>query len=102
MIKTRRLREGNRRVRGAEGSALARAVADFPDRRGGQAEKLEEGLVCVRVALFEERVEALSLRVGDARFVQQGDELVLGDRFHRGVFIGCRRFVSRRKDQFAL
>lgn len=84
-MKTHRLRESNRRVRKGKRSGFARVGADFLNCCGGQAEEFEEALVCVRVTLFEERMEALFLRVGDAGFVEQGDELILGDFLHSDV-----------------
>ena len=36
----------------------------------------------VGMALFEERVQALLLRIGNATLVEEGDELVFGDILH--------------------
>jgi hypothetical protein len=71
-----------RSTRRSEESDFARVGADFLNCLGGQAKELEERLVRVGMTLFEERVQALFLRVGDTRFVEQGDELVFGDILH--------------------
>lgn len=94
-MKTRRLRECNRRVRRGR-SGFTRMGADFLNRSGGQTEKFEKALVRVGVTLFEERVEALFLRVGDAGFVEQGDELVFGDFLH-GDLLWLWPAVSHRR-----
>jgi hypothetical protein len=61
---------------------FARMYADFLNGCGGNSEEFEETLVRVGMTLFEERMQALFLRVGDANLVEEGDELVFCDFLH--------------------
>ena len=61
---------------------FARVRANFLNGLAGQTEKFEEALMGIGMTLFEERVQALFLRVGDASLVEEGDELVFGDFLH--------------------
>jgi len=47
--------------------------------------------MCIGMALFEECVQALLLRIGDANLVEEGDELVFGNILH-----GIERWLCRR------
>ena len=63
-------------------------LADFAHRSSGQPEVFEKRLVLLRVAGLEERVQALFLSIGDAGFVEEGDELIFRDGFH--ILMICR------------
>lgn len=57
-------------------------LPDLGNHSGRQAKILQKRLVLLRVARFEERVQALFLSIGDAGLVEESDELIFRDGFH--------------------